>query len=429
MLEGSQARVLNEFPSDRGVVQSPRAMRASAVVLGLLLASSNLACGAAHETRGAPRVAQHHTHRRRGLPRVRDVRYAAVRPGVRVVVTGDQLLVEDLAPSSLPRRRAALPLSSGELAAALHGDVAPSSTLAAVLGGLRAQASTARAHLVAPAATPWSLLFTLIRAVTTAGYTEVDMLVEQPDGEGAISLAMWRESPPLAVIVGRAGYAAEAFDDTLRPGCATFGDPVVAVPRRADGGYDATGLRTCAARARAASWWRDVGAEARIVNVSVAPDLTAQDFVDAASALYATSPGAADGFTAFAPGLLERDGLSVAREGRDPSEHATPHPAWSTDGDHEIDANAVARVIRSHLPMIRDCYEHALARNPTLAGRVEVFFTVALDGTIRRASAQGPRGFDDVSPCIVRVIQVLPMPRPTGGAVEFSFPFAFTPDG
>lgn len=99
----------------------------------------------------------------------------------------------------------------------------------------------------------------------------------------------------------------------------------------------------------------------------------------------------------------------------------------STGGEGQVDANAVARIIRGQLGGIRACYERELRNNPALSGRLEVNFTIGSSGRITSASTSGLSAAPTVGSCVTGRIRNLVFPTPEGGSVEFSFPFTFSP--
>jgi hypothetical protein len=99
----------------------------------------------------------------------------------------------------------------------------------------------------------------------------------------------------------------------------------------------------------------------------------------------------------------------------------------STGGEGQVDANAVARIIRGQLGGIRACYERELRNNPALSGRLEVSFTIGASGRITRASTSGLAAAPAVGTCVTGRLRNLVFPTPEGGSVEFSFPFTFSP--
>lgn len=103
--------------------------------------------------------------------------------------------------------------------------------------------------------------------------------------------------------------------------------------------------------------------------------------------------------------------------------------ADSTGGGNEVDASAVARIIRGQLGGIRACYERELARNPGLSGRLEMSFTIGEGGRITRISAAGPvaSAAPAVGACVSGRLQGLVFPSPEDGSVDFKFPFTFSP--
>ena len=95
----------------------------------------------------------------------------------------------------------------------------------------------------------------------------------------------------------------------------------------------------------------------------------------------------------------------------------------------ELDARGVASRIRARVGAIRGCYERALRDHPTLAGRIEVRFTIGPEGRVNSIRPEGLPEAPEVGACVANVIRRVEFPRPTGGAVEFSFPFTFSPGG
>lgn len=104
----------------------------------------------------------------------------------------------------------------------------------------------------------------------------------------------------------------------------------------------------------------------------------------------------------------------------------TPTPVLEPDG--QLDASGVAAVLRAAIGPVRSCYEQSLRTRRNLSGRFEIHFTIHLDGTVALNGWTGT-AFEgtSVGPCVGRVVLGLTFPRPTGGSVEFSFPFNFSP--
>lgn len=93
----------------------------------------------------------------------------------------------------------------------------------------------------------------------------------------------------------------------------------------------------------------------------------------------------------------------------------------------EVDPAAVLAMLRAEEPEARRCYEDALRGDARLQGRVEVRFTLSVDGRITHAVASGPRGFRAVGHCIVGHLRLLQWPAARGGSVDFVFPYRFAP--
>lgn len=88
----------------------------------------------------------------------------------------------------------------------------------------------------------------------------------------------------------------------------------------------------------------------------------------------------------------------------------------------------IVREIRRHKGSIIGCFERALQRDGTLAGRVEIHFHVALDGSthVDRLDNQGltdPVMLDCMREAIERRLRFQPPPE----EMRFSYPFVFNP--
>lgn len=96
-------------------------------------------------------------------------------------------------------------------------------------------------------------------------------------------------------------------------------------------------------------------------------------------------------------------------------------------GSGELDANEVTREIKKRLGAIRSCYEHALRRDSSLAGKLTVSFTVEQSGSLSHVSVKEDSLKDGgLSSCVTRAISSLRLRQgPEGGSVDFSYPFVF----
>ena len=147
-----------------------------------------------------------------------------------------------------------------------------------------------------------------------------------------------------------------------------------------------------------------------------------------------------DGSTGLPPGP-GLDGLrridtttGPVREGRDLTEHGpTIHTSLPDDEDVEIDGvgefdqRAVVRMIQTRRAQITACYEHEILSNPTLRGRIEIQMTIEESGSVSRVrTLENGMGSPEVARCIENRVRGFRFtPGPTGGSVDFRFPFVF----
>lgn len=98
-------------------------------------------------------------------------------------------------------------------------------------------------------------------------------------------------------------------------------------------------------------------------------------------------------------------------------------------GAGEFDAALVQRQIKQRIKSITRCYESELRRNPSLAGKVTVTFTIQERGNVTGAKAtENTTGSPAVADCVTRTISRFRFnPGPDGGSVTFRYPFVFQP--
>jgi RNA polymerase sigma factor (sigma-70 family) len=121
-----------------------------------------------------------------------------------------------------------------------------------------------------------------------------------------------------------------------------------------------------------------------------------------------------------------------AAESSTASGAGTP-PALSSEP--EMDKKYIRAAVREIVPMLGECYEEGLARNPTLAGKVVVDFTIEgepdVGGVVGESSidaAQTNLGDPTVEECIEQKMYALKIdPPPGGGIVHVTYPFTFAP--
>ena len=88
-----------------------------------------------------------------------------------------------------------------------------------------------------------------------------------------------------------------------------------------------------------------------------------------------------------------------------------------------------AMVHRSSRQNLHRCYENAIAKNPTLAGRIRVAFTIGASGDVPSASIEPPGLDKELDACVVEQFLRLQFPAPPGGGrVQVMFPMEFRPE-
>jgi hypothetical protein len=88
----------------------------------------------------------------------------------------------------------------------------------------------------------------------------------------------------------------------------------------------------------------------------------------------------------------------------------------------------ISGVVAQNVGRFRACYESALARSPSLSGRVAARFVIGRDGAV---SNVGNGGSDlpnnAVVSCVLSALYGLSFPRPEGGIVTVVYPITFSP--
>ncbi len=93
-----------------------------------------------------------------------------------------------------------------------------------------------------------------------------------------------------------------------------------------------------------------------------------------------------------------------------------------------LDTNSIAKVVRRRKGAIKNCYEKQLKRNPKLAGKVKVQFTILESGRVGSARVMlDTTGDPAVGKCIANAMKRWRFPKPDGGSVTVAFPFVFAP--
>jgi hypothetical protein len=121
---------------------------------------------------------------------------------------------------------------------------------------------------------------------------------------------------------------------------------------------------------------------------------------------------------------IDGGGLSFGGGGVSTVSITTDHP--SVVGN--VSADAVERIIRINYGRFRLCYEHALAKDATLAGRIEIKFTIGADGYAKSITHDGSTLADkDLMGCVDRNVALLSFDPPTSGIATITYPLIFAP--
>lgn len=95
-----------------------------------------------------------------------------------------------------------------------------------------------------------------------------------------------------------------------------------------------------------------------------------------------------------------------------------------------IDKDAVAKVINSHLHEVSSCYERALLKEPGLAGKIVLEWTISTSGTVSSAKTKSSTMKSAaVEQCILGALKLWQFPKAQGSGVVISYPFMFNSVG
>lgn len=96
------------------------------------------------------------------------------------------------------------------------------------------------------------------------------------------------------------------------------------------------------------------------------------------------------------------------------------------DVDGSLDPSVIAREIRGRLGAIKACYEAGLKRNPNIGGKLQLRFEISSVGKVTSADIENDTMHDEeVASCIKARVSTWRFPAPSGGSVQFSYPFIF----
>ncbi len=96
-----------------------------------------------------------------------------------------------------------------------------------------------------------------------------------------------------------------------------------------------------------------------------------------------------------------------------------------------LDKDVIAKIIRSHQNEIKYCYETELNKNPNLAGKVAVAFTIDPTGAVSEANVtETTLNNSTAENCMLARIRRWKFPEPKGGGVvAVTYPWLFSPAG
>lgn len=151
--------------------------------------------------------------------------------------------------------------------------------------------------------------------------------------------------------------------------------------------------------------------------------------------LRARSGGGSGSGQAGLGGLARKEGTTGAvGEGGAVTEKAIRGSVKNTGGDEiggtgEFDSALVVQTIKTRLRAIQMCYEQQLRRNPTLAGKVTIEFTIQPRGNVTDVRVKENSTNDGaVASCVADTVGRFRFnPGPEGGSVSYAYPFVFAP--
>lgn len=93
-----------------------------------------------------------------------------------------------------------------------------------------------------------------------------------------------------------------------------------------------------------------------------------------------------------------------------------------------LDIKQIKRVLKNGRKMVRLCYESGLKRNPDLAGKLGVQFTIGSEGRVLKVSVvEDTLRNPVVSRCITKRVHQWRFARPADGEVTVYSPFLLSP--
>ncbi len=119
---------------------------------------------------------------------------------------------------------------------------------------------------------------------------------------------------------------------------------------------------------------------------------------------------------------------NIGRRGVSGAPVTTPRGGQKVQG--ELPMEAVRKVVDAHMGAIQRCYEGALIRNPSIAGKVTLEWTIGTDGSVTKAGTKlATLNSNEVIDCMRSSLVTWRFPAPKGGVVVVSYPFLFNSVG
>jgi TonB family protein len=123
--------------------------------------------------------------------------------------------------------------------------------------------------------------------------------------------------------------------------------------------------------------------------------------------------------------------LGVGSVGKGPVRSGvTKAVSTSIASQGQIDKEAVAKVINSHLAEVQRCYEAGLMKMPGLAGKVVLEWSISTSGKVISSKSKSSTLKDaSVEACILRALNNWQFPPAKGNSVIITYPFIFNAVG
>jgi TonB family protein len=94
-----------------------------------------------------------------------------------------------------------------------------------------------------------------------------------------------------------------------------------------------------------------------------------------------------------------------------------------------LDKEVIRKVLQEHIAEVRTCYDHELTKQPKLAGRVMIQFTIGTSGQVEKSALESSTlKSPPVEECIVGAAKKWVFPKPKGGVVVVTYPFILRSD-